>query len=162
MRSLNTQTREGGIFAKIVFARFAPSRNARRSNSANLRFECFTPLATKPSAQLYGGFVTILSADLDGDRKSIPASPKPRSKRSELRTGWPVSSKTRDMVPSPQALSHMSPSNFSLSMRANVAHRGVGKKSGPFRSANRFIVGLKPPLRLYVASDIDSISCRKH
>ena len=54
------------------------------------------------------------------------------------------------MVPSPQAHSQMSPLNFSFSMRANVAHGGVGKKSGPSRSANRFIVGLKPPLRLYV------------
>src|SRR4030081_3155571 len=148
MRSLNTQTRAGGNFAKIVFARFAPSRNARRSNRANFLFECLTPLATNPSAQLYGGLVTILSADVDGERKSIPASPKPRSKRSELRTAWPVSSKTRDMVPSPQALSHMSPSNFSLSIRANVAQRGVGKKSGPLRSAKRFMVGLKPPFKL--------------
>jgi hypothetical protein len=46
--------------------------------------------------------------------------------------------------------SQMPPVNFSLSIRANVAHLGVGKKSGPARSANRFMVGLKPPFRLYV------------
>jgi hypothetical protein len=33
-------------------------------------------------------------------------------------------------------------------MRAKVAHRGVGKKSGPSRSAKRFVVGLKLPLRI--------------
>jgi hypothetical protein len=38
--------------------------------------------------------------------------------RSELRTGWPVSSRTRDMVPSPHALSRISPSNFLFSIRA--------------------------------------------
>jgi hypothetical protein len=42
----------GGDLAKIVFARFAPSRNARRSKSANLWRACLTPLATNPSAQL--------------------------------------------------------------------------------------------------------------
>jgi hypothetical protein len=51
-------------------------------------------------------------------------------------------SRTRDMVPSPHAHSQMSPLNFSFSMRANVAQRGVGKKSSPSRSANRFVVGL--------------------
>ena len=44
--------------------------------------------------------------------------------------------------------SQISPSNSSLSMRAWVAHLGVGKKSGPLRSANRLIVGLKLPLML--------------
>jgi hypothetical protein len=42
----------------------------------------------------------------------------------------------------------MSRLNFSLSISANVAQRGVEKKSGPPKSAKRFIVGLKPPFRL--------------
>src|SRR6266404_557593 len=96
----------------------------------------------------------MLSADHWGSRKSKPVSPYPRSYRSELRTGCPVCSRTRDMVPSPHALSQISPLNFSFSIRAKVAHGGVGKKSGPSRSANRFIVGLNPPFRLYVASAI--------
>ena len=58
----------------------------------------------------------------------------------------------RDMVPSPHALSQISPLNFSLSIDANIAQGGVEKKSGPLRSANLFIVGLNPPFRLYVAS----------
>ena len=33
MRSLNTQTRDGGVILKIVFARLAPSRNAKRNKS---------------------------------------------------------------------------------------------------------------------------------
>src|ERR1700732_588443 len=94
----------------------------------------------------------MLSVDHLGSRKSKPISPYPRSYRSELRTGCPVCSRTRDMVPSPQALSQISPLNFSFSMSANVAQRGVGKKSGPLRSANLFIVGLNPPFKLYVAS----------
>src|ERR1700730_7468199 len=96
----------------------------------------------------------MLSAYDRAVRKPTPARPKPRSYKSELRTGCPVFSRTRDMVPSPHALSQISPLNFSFSIRAKVAHGGVGKKSGPSRSANRFIVGLKPPFRLYVASAI--------
>src|SRR5215203_2179567 len=38
-----------GQFAKMVLARFAPLRNAKRNSSANLRRACFTPLATKRS-----------------------------------------------------------------------------------------------------------------
>src|SRR5437879_10435850 len=94
----------------------------------------------------------MLSADVRAVKKSTPASLKPRSYKSELRTGWPVSSRTRDMVPSPHALSQISPLNLSFSIRANVAQRGVGKKSGPLKSANLFVVGLNPPFRLYVAS----------
>jgi hypothetical protein len=56
------------------------------------------------------------------------------------------------MAPSPHALSQISPLNFSLSINANVAQAGVGKKSGPLRSANLFIVGLNPPFKIYVAS----------
>src|SRR5450759_779933 len=100
----------------------------------------------------------MLSEDDRAVRKLTPASPKPRSYKSELRTGCPVSSRTRDIVPSPHAHSQISPLNFSFSIRANVAQRGVGKKSGPCRSANRFMVGLKPPFKLYVASDM-RISC---
>src|SRR6266481_4562764 len=62
MRSLNTHTREGGLSVKIVLARFAPSKNANLSKSANFRLASLTPLATNPSAQLYGGLVTMLSA----------------------------------------------------------------------------------------------------
>ena len=47
---------------KIVLARFAPSKNANLSKSANFRLARLTPLATNPSAQLYGGLVTMLSA----------------------------------------------------------------------------------------------------
>jgi hypothetical protein len=35
MRALNTKTREGGVILKIVLARLAPSRNAKRNKSAN-------------------------------------------------------------------------------------------------------------------------------
>src|ERR1700722_4146625 len=77
-----------GIFAKIVFALFAPSRNAKRKSRANFRVECLTPpLATKSSAQLQGGLVMMLSADYLGSRKSNPTSPYPRSYKSEPRTG---------------------------------------------------------------------------
>src|SRR5258705_131904 len=61
MRSLKTHTREGGLSVKIVLARFAPSKNANLSKSANFRFASLTPLATNPSAQLYGGLVTMFS-----------------------------------------------------------------------------------------------------
>src|SRR4051794_29563034 len=54
MRSLKTQTLLGGTRANIVFARFAPSRNARRSSSARVR---------------------QLSAVRLGFRKSCPISP---------------------------------------------------------------------------------------
>src|SRR5258706_1134764 len=54
MRSLNTHAREGGLSVKIVLARFAPSKKANLSKSANFRFASLTPLATNPSAQLYG------------------------------------------------------------------------------------------------------------
>src|SRR5262245_1926737 len=104
----------------------------------------------------------MLSADHWGERKSNSVSPYPLSYRSELRTFNPVSSNTRDIVQSPHALSQISPSNFSFSISANVAQRGVGKKSGPLKSADRFMVGLKPPFKLYVASGIDSISRQKH
>jgi hypothetical protein len=53
MRSLNTQTRFGGLREKIVFARLAPSRKANRSKRASLRLALLTPDATKPSALLY-------------------------------------------------------------------------------------------------------------
>src|SRR6516162_5738416 len=147
MRSLKTQTREGGIFKKIVFALFAPSKKAKRNNRASFFRACFTPLATKPSAQLYGGLVTMLSAERLVLRKSTPTSPYPRSYKSELRTGCPICSSTRDIAPSPHAHSQISPLNFSLSINAKVAQAGVGKKSGPLRSANLFIVGLNPPFR---------------
>ena len=54
---------------EIVFARLAPSRKA------NLWCACLMPLATKPSAQLYGGLVMMLLADRDVFRKSWPVSP---------------------------------------------------------------------------------------
>src|SRR3954470_15523300 len=59
------------------------------------------------------------------------------------------------MAPSPQAHSQTSPSKCSFSSRAWVAQAGVGKKSGPSRSARRFIVGLKPPSESIVEIDDD-------
>jgi hypothetical protein len=38
--------------------------------------------------------------------------------------------------------------SFSLSISARVAQRGVGKKSGPSKSAKRLFVGLKPPFQI--------------
>jgi len=70
---LKTHTREGGLSVKIVLARFAPSKNANLSKSANFRFASLTPLATNPSAQLYGGLVTMLSAPDCDIKKSTPA-----------------------------------------------------------------------------------------
>ena len=89
----------------------------------------------------------MFSARLETVRKSTPASPNPRLCRSELKTLQPALSRTWDMAPSPQALSQISPENFSLSISAYVAQAGVGKNSGPSRSAKRLIAGLKPPER---------------
>jgi hypothetical protein len=50
--SLKNQTRDGGHCEKIVLSRFAPSRKANRSSKANFLRACFTPWATKASAQL--------------------------------------------------------------------------------------------------------------
>src|SRR3546814_10008463 len=107
IRSLNTQTRRGVVVPKIVRARFAPSRKANLSNSANFLSACFNADATNPSALWNGGFVMMFGALRSVRRKSCPISPKPRSYRSELMTVLPVSSSTRDMAPSPQAHSQM-------------------------------------------------------
>ncbi|EGY01495.1 hypothetical protein AZA_12156 [Nitrospirillum viridazoti Y2] len=132
----------------IVFCRLIPSRKARRSKRENLFLDNSSPFLTKPSAELYGGFVIILFEMYFSSKKSTPKSPYPRSYKSELRTLAPVLSKTFDIAPFPQAHSHISPLNSSFSIKAYVAHAGVGKKSGPSRSAFLFNVGLYPPLIL--------------
>jgi len=110
---------------------------------------------------------TTLKAMADIDRVRIVYSPLPSRwtewKASEngleVRSSeeWPAperKSVTVHFDPENDHSGFISALNFSFSIRAKVAHRGVGKKSGPSRSANRFIVGLKPPFRLYVASAI--------
>ena len=147
--SLKTQTRDGGCSEKIVRARFAPSRKANRSSWANFLRASFTPLVTKPSAQLKGGLVTMCRREkIEGDL-AVTAIVKIRAEDSaagfyqHLRHGAVAAC----------ALPNVTAEFFVVDQCERCPTRG-GVKVRAIQVGETLNVGLKPPFKLKVGSGI--------